>query len=149
MLKIGLMLDKGAHAPEKGHKDDAAYDLKTPKSFRIGIGESMTIDTGVHMVIPQGYCGVIESKSGLNVKADIITTGLVDAGYTGSIVVKLYRQNMYDAETWSPRTKYIEFEAGDKIAQIRIVTVPETELEFIKELPETERGDGGFGSTGR
>lgn len=149
MLKIGLMLDKGAHAPEKGHNDDAAFDLKTPKSFRIGLGESMTIDTGVHMVIPEGYCGVIESKSGLNVKADIITTGLVDAGYTGSIVVKLYRQNVYDAERQESREKYKKFEAGDKIAQIRIVAVPETELEFIDELPETERGAGGFGSTGR
>lgn len=149
MLKIGLKLDKGAYAPEKGHSDDAAYDLKTPKGFRIGIGESMTVDTGVHMIIPQGYCGVIESKSGLNVKADIITTGLVDAGYTGSIVVKLYRQNMYDAAGYAPREKYKEFEAGDKIAQIRIVAVPETELEFVEELPETERGNGGFGSTGR
>lgn len=151
MVKIGLMLDKGAYPPEKAHDDDAAYDLKVPKGkrFRLGLGESVTIDTGVHMVIPQGYCGVIQSKSGLNVKSDIITTGLVDAGYTGSIVVKLYRQNMYDAGTYAPREKYKEFEHEDKIAQIRIVAIPETELELIEELPETERGNGGFGSTGR
>lgn len=149
MLKIGLMLDKGAHAPEKGHNDDAAYDLKTPRAFCLGLGESIAIDTGVHMVIPKGYCGVIQAKSGLNVKDDIITTGLVDAGYTGSIVVKLYRQSTYDACGYAPREKCKEFEAGDKIAQIRIVAVPETELEFVEELPETERGYGGFGSTGR
>ena len=149
MVKIGIMIDKGAYAPEKGHNDDAAYDLRTPKAFRVGLGESVTIDTGVHMVIPAGYCGVIESKSGLNVKSDIVTTGLVDAGYTGSIVVKLYRQNVYDAETWCPRTKYKEFDAGDKIAQIRIVAVPETWLHVVDELPDTERGTGGFGSTGK
>lgn len=149
MLKIGLQLDQLAYVPTKGHNDDAAYDLKTPKPFRLGLGESIAIDTGVHMVIPQGYCGVIQAKSGLNMKSDIITTGLVDAGYTGSIVVKLYRQNTYDADTWAARTKYKEFEAGDKIAQIRIVAVPETKLEWVEELPETERGDGGFGSTGK
>lgn len=138
-VTITLALDKGAYLPEKAHEDDAGYDLRTPKADYIPAKGSCVIDTGVHIAIPKGYAGVICSKSGLNVKHGIISDGLIDSGYTGSIRVKLY--NLSD--------KSYLIEAGDKISQIMFVPVLSvTMLEAIA-LEETERGDGGFGSTGR
>lgn len=84
--------------------------------------------------------GFIKSKSGLNVRHGLTAEGVIDAGYTGSIVVKLYNHTAED---------YI-FEAGDKIAQLVILRLADVdELETVDELEATERGDGGFGSTGR
>lgn len=92
------------------------------------------------MQLPKHTAGLIVSKSGLNVKHDITSTGLVDEAYTGSIRVKLYNHGPND----------YRFEKGDKISQIMIIPVTETqELELVDSLEETERGDGGFGSTGR
>lgn len=137
---ISVMLDDGAYLPEKAHASDAGYDLRTPHDATIYPGGTLTIDTGVHMLIPDGYVGMIKSKSGLNVRDGIISEGVVDAGYTGSIRVKLRA----DADA-KPKTLY----AGDKISQIVILPLPLTELEQVDKLPETERGAGGFGSTGR
>ena len=138
-VAMAVVLDEGAYLPERAHEDDAGYDLRTPKADYIPAGGSCVIDTGVHIAIPKGFAGVICSKSGLNVKHGIISDGLVDSGYTGSVRVKLY--NLSD--------KSYLLEAGDKISQIMFVPVlSATMLETIA-LEETERGDGGFGSTGR
>lgn len=138
-MEIKVVLDEGAYMPVHGHGKDAGYDLKTPQRIVIRKGESVTIDTGVHMEIPEGYYGKLESKSGLNVKHNIVSCGgVIDSGYTGSIAVKLYNMG---------GSHYI-FNAGDKIIQI-IVQKHET-LDFIEvdTLDETERGNNGFGSTG-
>ena len=138
-LPLNVVLDKGAYMPMRAHETDAGYDLRTPKTSMILAHESLVIDTGVHIEIPEGYAGLICSKSGLNIHNSIISTGLVDSGYTGSVRVKLY--NLSD-------NSYI-FEAGDKVSQIMFIPIlSATMLEAIK-LRETERGDGGFGSTGR
>ena len=96
------------------------------------------IDTGVHMFIPEGHVGFLKSKSGLNIKHNIVGEGVVDAGYTGSIRVKLYN---FGKEPHS-------FERGNKIIQIVILPVYLPWLERVYEIPETDRGDNGFGSTG-
>ena len=139
---ILTMLDDGAYLPEKAHASDAGYDLRTPHDATIYPGGTITIDTGVHMMIPDGYVGMIESKSGLNIKDGLTSFGVVDAGYTGSIRVKLRA----DADA-KPKTFY----AGDKISQIVILPLPllEFRLDEVNEFPATERGDKGFGSTGR
>lgn len=98
-----------------------------------------TIDTGVHLAIPKGYVGFIKSKSGLNVKHGLTADGTIDAGYTGSIVVKIYNNT----------SKEYRFKAGDKIAQLELHPIITPRLTLVSELDETERGDGGFGSTGR
>lgn len=146
-----IMLDKGAFMPVRGHKDDAGLDLRTPIAFGIDPGGSAKIDTGVHIELPTLYLntglfpekfntvGFLKSKSGLNVKFGITSEGVIDAGYTGSIVVKLYNHGD------SP----VVFSAGDKITQLVIlpVYIPD-ELVVVDSFEQTERGDNGFGSTG-
>lgn len=138
-IRIPIVLDPGAYKPERAHTTDAGYDLRSPKADLIPAHGSVVIDTGVHVGIPMGYAGVICSKSGLNVKHGIISDGLVDSGYTGSVRVKLY--NLSDRS-------YL-FEAGDKISQIMFIPVVSATLMKADALEESERGDGGFGSTGR
>ena len=134
-----VILDNGAYMPERGHDGDAGMDLRTPERVFIPKNGSAVIDTGVHMEIPYGYFGKLESKSGLNVKNSIVSLGgVIDHGYTGSIKAKLY--NFGDDYT---------FEKGDKVVQIVIQPCEYPELELTDHFEETERGDNGFGSTGR
>lgn len=135
-----VKLDEGAFAPEKAHKEDAGFDLRTPKSFYVNKRGKAAIDTGIHVEIPYGYAGMIKSKSGINVKRHCLTEGVIDAGYSGSIVVKMYNHGV--------RTEY--FEAGDKIAQLVLVKISEdSDVEIVDEIEGGARGNNGFGSTGR
>lgn len=141
-MKINYMLDEGAYEPLQGHKVDAGFDLRLPEHIKgvyIQPNNSATIDTGVHFEIPKGYVGFIKSKSGLNVKKGLQAEGVIDAGYTGSVVVKMYNHGE------AP----VVFRPGDKITQIVFLPIPEVELNKVDTLAETERGDNGFGSTGR
>lgn len=95
-------------------------------------------DTGVHIELPEGTVGFLKSKSGLNVKHDITSDGVIDAGYTGNIVVKLYNHGK----------KNYFVGKGDKISQLVILPILTPGLEIAESLDETERGDNGFGSTG-
>lgn len=135
-----IMLDPGAYEPTRAHPTDAGLDLRAKERVKIWPGMSASIDTGVHVELPAGYYGKIESKSGLNVKHSIVSCGgVIDEGYTGSIVVKLY--NLGD-------NAYV-FEPGDKVAQIIIQPYIAPEIEIVDELSETDRGESGFGSTGK
>lgn len=134
-----IMLDKGAYMPTRAHDTDAGIDLYAMEAQIVPAKESAKFDTGVHIQLPPGTAGLLVSKSGLNVKHDITSTGLIDEGYTGSIQVKLYNHGGYDYRV----------EAGDKISQLVILPVYKDELEVVESLEETERGAGGFGSTGR
>lgn len=141
-LTMKIALDPGAYLPERAHPTDAGLDLRTPERRVVHSGDSVTIDTGLHVELPHGYYGKIESKSGLNVKANVVSCGgVIDEGYTGSIVVKLYNLG--------PKPHI--FEAGDKVAQLIIqpYAAPELYLVARSDLDKTERGDAGFGSTGR
>lgn len=150
-----IMLDEGAKMPTRAHEFDAGLDLYAPKATAvpgcrymlnfsnrsyglISIGQKV-INTGVHVEIPAGYVGLIKSKSGLMVNNGLLTDGTIDSGYTGSIKVKLFNTSPND----------YKFNAGDKIAQLVIVPCLLPELELVDHLEETDRGDGGFGSTGK
>lgn len=134
-----IMLDDGAHMPSRGYDTDAGLDLRTPKAVTVPAYGSVTVDTGVHVALPQGCAGLLVSKSGLNVRHDITSTGLIDEGYMGSIAVKLYNHGGEDYEC----------EAGDKITQLVVIPVVCEPLEQVSAFNPTERGDNGFGSTGR
>lgn len=135
-----IVLDKGAYMPEKAHEADAGYDLRTPKRVVLRRHDCACIDTGVHMEIPDGWYGKLESKSGLNVKHSIVSLGgVIDSGYTGSIVAKLYNFGSEDHV----------FEPGDKIVQIIFMPCANFTMIQFDELENTDRGDSGFGSTGR
>ena len=134
-----IMLDNGAYMPSRGHSTDAGLDLRTPKAVTVPAYGSVIVDTGVHVALPNGCAGLLVSKSGLNVRHDITSTGLIDEGYTGSIVVKLYNHGSGD----------YQLAAGDKITQLVVLPVVRESLEQVSAFNATERGDNGFGSTGR
>ena len=134
-----VMLDDGAYMPERAHEDDAGYDIKSPQDGYIPAHSSWTVDTGVHVQIPKGQAGFLKSKSGLNVKFGITSEGVIDSGYTGSITVKLYNHSDYP----------YGFKAGDKITQLVILPIETPELELADWFEDTDRGDRGFGSSGK
>ena len=134
-----IMLDKGAKMPTRAHPWDAGLDLYSRESCTLWPNDSAKFDTGVHVEIPEGYVGFVKSKSGLMVNHQIVTDGTIDSHYTGSITVKMFNHG---------KTAY-RVHAGDKIAQLVIVPCLLPELELVDSLEETDRGDGGFGSTGR
>lgn len=134
-----IKLDKGAYMPTRAHATDAGLDLYAMKTQLVPAKGSAKFDTGVHIELPPGTVGMVKSKSGLNVKHGLTSEGVIDVGYTGSIVVKLYNNSEY----------YYTVNAGDKITQLVILPIITPELELVEELESTERGTGGFGSTGR
>ena len=134
-----IKLDSGAHIPTRAHETDTGLDLYARESQVIPARESAIFDTGVHVEIPKGYVGMLKSKSGLNVKHGITSEGVIDCGYTGSIVAKLYNHSGYDYTV----------NAGDKITQLVLLTILTPELELVDSLEDTERGNGGFGSSGK
>lgn len=144
-MEIKVVLGENAKMPEKAHLDsDAGFDIFSPGDFVIPpttVNEvgSAIINTGVHMQIPRGYVGMIKSKSGLNIKHGLTAEGVVDADYTGSIVVKFYNHT---------RNEY-KISKGDKLTQIVILPIPEVNLIEVDRLDVTERGENGFGSSGK
>lgn len=134
-----IKLDRGAYMPTRAHDTDAGLDLYAMTTQIVPAKESATFDTGVHVELPYGTVGMIKSKSGLNVKHGLTSEGVIDVGYTGSIVVKLYNHSGYDYTV----------NAGDKISQLVILPMLTPDLELVDRLDDTERGAGGFGSTGK
>lgn len=137
-MKLKVKLDPGAKMPTRAHDTDAGLDLYAMYKRIIPAGGSMCFDTGVHMEIPEGYAGFLKSKSGLNVNFGILGEGVIDCGYTGSIMVKLYNHSKAS----------VEIKRGQKISQLVILPIATPELYEVDELEDTDRGDGGFGSTG-
>lgn len=138
-MRIDIKVDAGAYVPTKGHKMDAGYDLYAIWPKTVPAHGSALFDTGVHFSIPEGICGLLVSKSGLNVNMGITSTGLIDSGYTGSVRVKLY--NHSDAD--------YEVQQGEKISQIIFIPYMDYETNLVIALANTDRGDNGFGSTGK
>lgn len=137
-IRVHVMLEPTAYMPEKAHRTDAGFDLKSRDSVIIPAHGDYTFDTGVHLEIPEGYVGFLKAKSGLNVKHGLTGTGVIDSGYTGSIIVKIYNNSSFNYKVG----------LGDKIIQLVILPIPNIELEQVMFLTETERGNNGFGSTG-
>lgn len=134
-----VVLDEGAILPKRAHDLDAGFDLYAREDGYIFPNARALFDTGVHLAIPAGYEGHIRSRSSMMVKKGCITDGTIDSGYTGSIGVILFNLS----------GKLVEIKKGEKIAQIVIEPIFAPELELVEELEATERGDGGFGSTGK
>ena len=138
-----IALDTGAVMPTRAHNYDAGLDLYAKLGGEpvtiAPYGGSVVIDTGVHIQIPQHFCGLVKSRSGLMVNNRILTDGVVDANYTGSVRVALFNHGMF-SYTVKP---------GDKIAQLVITLCCLPPLEITDHLDGTDRGNDGFGSSGR
>ncbi|HKS42780.1 MAG TPA: dUTP diphosphatase [Blastocatellia bacterium] len=141
-LKIKL-LDESLAMPRYQHEGDAGLDLPSRIDFTLEPGERATIPTGIAVAIPRGYAGFVLIRSGLAARHGIScvnSPGLIDAGYRGEIAVIMINTD---------KREPLHIHRGDRIAQLVIQKVEETTLLRVKELDETTRGEGGFGSTGR
>lgn len=134
-----IIIDEGAFLPTRAHETDAGLDLYAMEGQIVPAKDSAIFNTGVHIELPPNTVGFVKSKSGLNVKHGITSEGVIDEGYTGSIVVKLYNHSGYDYKV----------NAGDKISQLVILPIVKPTLEVVESLEETDRGNNGFGSSGR
>lgn len=138
-MTINIKLDEGARMPTRAHEYDAGLDIYSREDKIIPAKKSAVFDTGVHLALPLGTVGMLKSKSGLNVKHGITSEGVIDYGYTGSIVVKLYNHSSFDYRV----------RVGDKISQLVVLPIHTPIPHLVASLEETERGDNGFGSSGR
>ncbi len=134
-----MLLNENAKVPSFAHADDAGMDLYASEECTVLVGERAQIKTGIAVAIPLGFAGLIWDKSGISHKSGMkVMGGVIDAGYRGEILVGIV--NMGEcAHT---------FKIGDKVAQMLIQKVEQPTLRIVSELPNTERGEKGFGSTG-
>lgn len=134
-----VVLDPGAYMPARAHETDGGLDLRSPEAVTLYPFGSVVINTGVHIQLPSGTTGELMAKSGLNVAHGIVCTGLIDEGYTGAIVAKLYNLS---AESY-------RIERGDKICQLVVRPAFYPIPVKAERILGGARGDNGFGSTGR
>jgi dUTP pyrophosphatase len=137
-LKFKLDEEKAAMLPVRAHATDAGADILTPRSFMLPAKSSAIIRTGVHVELPHETVGMLKSKSGLNIFHDIVGEGVIDEGYDGEIVVKLY--NMTHKPMYLPK--------GSKITQLCVMPVLYPTYKQAEEINAGDRGSNGFGSTG-
>jgi dUTP pyrophosphatase len=144
MLELPIkLLDEAMPLPRYQRQGDAGFDLHSRIDFVLEPGERATIPTGLALAIPQGYAGLVLPRSGLAARYGIAlvnSPGLIDAGYRGEIAVVLLNTD---------RRHSFRGNRGDRIAQLVIQKIEEARLVRVAELDETERGAGGFGSTGK
>ncbi len=135
-------LHEHARMPSQAYSGDAGFDLHAIESVVVAPGARTSIRTGIAVEIPDGQAGLVLPRSGLAARHGITLVnapGLIDAGYRGEIRVLLLNTDPQEAFEVSP---------GDRIAQLVLVRVEAPEIEELEELATSERGAGGFGSTG-
>jgi dUTP pyrophosphatase len=128
--------------PTRAYPGDAGLDLAACERHELGPGERALVGTGIAVAIPEGHAGLVTPRSGLAAKNGITivnTPGLVDSGYRGELRVILLNTDRHET---------VVIEPGMRIAQLVVVAVPEAALREVEELPESERGSSGFGSSG-
>ncbi len=136
-----LSLDPELPTPSSAHDGDAGLDLHAREDVTLPPGTWAMVPTGIAVAIPTGYAGLVAPRSGLAARLGIGVVngpGVVDAGYRGELRVILI--NHGDQE--------VRLSRGDRVAQMVVVPVAQVELVQVTELPDSERGEGGFGSTG-
>ncbi|CAN5608081.1 dUTP diphosphatase [soil metagenome] len=143
MRLLVRMLDGALPVPVYARAGDAALDLLAAADVKLEPGERATVPTGMAVSIPEGYAGFVHARSGRAAAeglALVNAPGVIDAGYRGE--VKAVVVNLDPCEP-------ILIRRGEKIAQLLVQRVERVELEVVETLPPSERGEGGFGSTGR
>ena len=134
-----IKVDEGGFVPLRAHDTDAGLDLRTPVDVTVPAHGSVVVDTLTHVELPHGCAGLLVSKSAPNVRDCITSTGLIDEGYTGSIVVRLYNSG----------GSTVHFMTGSKVTQLVVIPVLYERVELVDSIDGGERGDDGFGSTGK
>ena len=134
-----IKLDKYAFMPVREHITDAGLDIRAMDDGLVRAKQSLVFHTGVHVQLPKGTAGLFVSKSGMMINNDITSTGLVDEGYDGEVLVKLFNHGDKDYDV----------KRGDKIAQLVVMPVMYESVEIVNSINGGLRGADGFGSTGR
>lgn len=136
------ILNPAAALPAHAYSDgDAGVDLASVAEMTLAPGDRALVQTGIAIAIPRGYGGFVQPRSGLAAKHGITLTnspGLIDSNYRGEINIILQNTGQED----------FDIKVGDRIAQLVIMPVEHAEFEAVEELPESDRGEGGFGSSG-
>lgn len=153
-MRINVMLADGAPLPRHMRSGDAGIDLTSREDVEIAPGGTVVVGTGVRMEIPDGYHGQVVPRSGLAAKRGVTVAnspGIIDAGYRGEIKVALH--NMQPSHVWDggalvPNREVAAISRGERVAQLILVRNETVECVEVDGLSESERGDGGFGSTG-
>lgn len=142
-MKLSILrLDEGLPLPAYAHPGDAALDLFSTEDVSLAPAQRTAIGTGIAVALPEGYAGFIHARSGRALKeglAVVNAPGLIDSGYRGEIKVIVINLSSDDK---------IEIRRGEKIAQLVVQAVIPVAVVAVDELPSSERGSGGFGSTG-
>jgi dUTP pyrophosphatase len=142
MIELAIRrLRPDAVIPERAYSGDAGLDLAACEAVELLPGARAVVGTGLAVAIPEGYAGFVQPRSGLAARHGITivnTPGLVDSGYRGELRVVLLNTDS---------SQPFLVERGMRIAQLVVVPVPEFELLEVEELPESERGVRGFGSS--
>ena len=134
-------LNDGATLPTRAYEGDAGLDLAACERVELGPGQRAVVSTGLAVAIPEGHAGLVLPRSGLAVRhgiGKVNAPGLIDAGYRGEVKVVLLNTDRDEAFVVEP---------GMRIAQLVVLSVPEVKLVDVDELPATERGVRGFGSS--
>lgn len=135
-------IDEGIEPPAYAHPGDAGADLRTTQDVTLAPGERALVATGVAIALPDGYAAFVHPRSGLaaNYGVSLVNApGTVDAAYRGEIKVSVINLDPRDAVT---------FRRGDRIAQLVVQRVARAVFHEVAALPGSDRGEGGFGSTG-
>ena len=130
-----------ARLPDRAYVGDAGLDLAACEPVSLSPGERAIVPTGLAVAIPDGYAGFVQPRSGLAARHGVTIVnapGLIDSGYRGEIQVVLLNTD---------RDQTFTAEAGERIAQLVVLAVPEVTLREVEELPASERGARGFGSS--
>jgi dUTP pyrophosphatase len=143
VIEIAVTRLRGdAVLPTRAYPGDAGLDLVACERHEIAPGERALVGTGIAVAIPEGHAGLVTPRSGLAARNGVTivnTPGLVDSGYRGELRVILHNTDRREA---------LVVEPGMRIAQLVVVAVPRTALREVDELPASERGSSGFGSSG-
>jgi dUTP pyrophosphatase len=134
-------LRRDAVLPTRAYQDDAGLDLAACDRHELGPGERAVVGTGLAVAVPEGHAGFVQPRSGLAAKHGITIVnapGLIDSGYRGELMVILQNTDLREPFVVEP---------GMRIAQLVVVPVPTPKAVEVEELPETERGDRGHGSS--
>ncbi len=137
-----LLLDSRAIPPQQAKTDDAGYDLCALDAVSLGPGERAAVGTGIALGLPAGTAGLVLPRSGHAARHGVTVAnapGLIDAGYRGEIKVLLINHG----------SDHVVFDPGDRIAQLVIIDLPTVRFRQVDHVDPTDRGSGGFGSTGR
>ena len=139
METLKMVIDPGGCIPVRAHDTDAGLDLYAKEGGWIFPFCRRAFDTGVHVAIPKGYYGLLTAKSGMMLKKGIKSTGTIDSDYRGTIRAVLFNHS------WLP----VKIKPHQKVTQLVIMPCMLPKPEIVEKLEETERGAGGFGSTGK